>query len=79
MAGRDSPGLIARISEVFMQFGANIVRLNSEREPGADGMRYITRVDVWIPHAKTGACLATVANTAEQLSLTCSAHEATAE
>ena len=79
MAGRDSPGLIARISEVFMQFGANIVRLNSEREPGADGMRYITRVDVWIPRAKAGACLATIANTAEQLSLTCSSHEVAAD
>src|SRR5579885_3356208 len=30
ITGKDSPGLIARLSEVFLQFGANIVRLNSE-------------------------------------------------
>jgi glycine cleavage system transcriptional repressor len=71
LAGRDSPGLIARLSEVFVQFGANIVRLNSEREAGADGLRYVTRIAVWIPSTKASACVATVANTAQQLSLTC--------
>ncbi|HEY8352171.1 MAG TPA: ACT domain-containing protein, partial [Sphingomonadales bacterium] len=29
--GGDRPGLIARLSEVFMQFGANVVRMNSRR------------------------------------------------
>lgn len=75
MAGLDSPGLIARISEAFGAFGANIVRLNSEREAGADGLRYITRIDVWIPTGKASACLATVANTAQQLSLTYNCQE----
>ena len=31
--GRDRPGIIARVSEVFGQFSANIVRLNSEHIP----------------------------------------------
>ncbi|MFM9845290.1 MAG: glycine cleavage system protein R [Dongiaceae bacterium] len=71
IVGDDSPGLIARLSEVFGDYGANIVRLNSERIPGASGARYATRIAVSIPKEKEQACLATVANTAAQMSLTC--------
>jgi glycine cleavage system transcriptional repressor len=66
------PGLVARLAEAFNEFGANIVQLNSERIPGTGGARYITRIAAWIPEAKTEACLATVANTASQMNLTCS-------
>jgi glycine cleavage system transcriptional repressor len=71
ITGTDSPGLIARLSEVFVQFGANIVRLNSERLPGAGDAHYMLRMAVFIPTGKAGTCLATVANTAAQLALTC--------
>ena len=30
VSGGDQPGLVARVSEAFVEFGANIVRLNSE-------------------------------------------------
>jgi glycine cleavage system transcriptional repressor len=76
IAGEDSPGLIARLSETFVGFGANIVRLNSERVPGGRGYRYVTRIAVWIAPEKSKACLATVANTAEELRLTCKIVEA---
>lgn len=69
--GEDSPGLVARLTEVFGEFGANIVRLNSTRVPGMDGAKYVLRLAVWIPEAKSEACLATVANTASALKLTC--------
>jgi glycine cleavage system transcriptional repressor len=71
ITGKDSPGLIARLSEVFLQFGANIVRLNSERLPGAGEAHYMLRMAVFIPAGKEATCLATVANTAAQLALTC--------
>ncbi len=71
ITGKDSPGLIARLSEVFLQFGANIVRLNSERLPGAGETHYMLRMAVFIPAGKASTCLATVANTAAQLALTC--------
>lgn len=71
MAGDDSPGLVARLAEAFVEFGANIVQLNSEREIGSDGAHYTTRLAVWIPDAKAQACLATVANTASQMGLSC--------
>jgi glycine cleavage system transcriptional repressor len=69
--GDDSPGLVARLSEVLGNFGANIVTLNSERMPGASGARYLSRLAVWLPADKADACLATIANTAAQLSLAC--------
>ena len=67
--GRDQPGLIARISEVFGQFDANIVRLNSERTPEAGFDRYVTRFSVNMAPERARACLATVANTAGELRL----------
>lgn len=73
IAGQDMPGLVARVAEAFNEFGANIVRLNSERIPGSSGTRYVTRIAAWIPESKTQACLATVANTAAQMNLTCKA------
>ncbi|HXV24311.1 MAG TPA: ACT domain-containing protein [Alphaproteobacteria bacterium] len=71
IAGRDMPGLIARVAEAFNEFGANIVRMNSERTPGSGATLYVTRISAWIPEGKTEACLATVANTSAQMNLTC--------
>jgi glycine cleavage system transcriptional repressor len=71
ITGDDSPGLIARLSEAFRQFGANIVRLNSESVPGESGARFLLRLAVWVPADKTAACMATVANTAGQMNLKC--------
>jgi len=76
ISGEDSPGLVARLSETFVGFGANIVQLNSERIPGGKGFRYVTRVAVWIAPDKAKACLATVANTAEELRMTCNVTKA---
>jgi len=71
ITGDDSPGLIARLSEAFGAFGANIVRLNSESVPGASGARFLLRMAIWVPQDKADACLATVANTAGQMNLKC--------
>jgi glycine cleavage system transcriptional repressor len=76
ISGEDSPGLVARLAQTFVGYGANIVRLNSERVPGGKGYRYVTRIAVWIAPEKTKACLATVANTAEELRLACKVVEA---
>ena len=67
LAGLDRPGVIARLSEMFGQFGANIVRMNSERIPGEGHERYVTRFAVFIPERRADACLAAVANTAGEL------------
>ncbi len=69
VAGGDQPGLVARLSEVFGQFGANIVRLNAETIPGTGGAQYATRFAVSIPPERADACLATVGNTAGELKL----------
>jgi glycine cleavage system transcriptional repressor len=71
ITGDDSPGLIARLSEAFSTFGANIVWLNSESVEGAGGARFLLRLAIWVPDDKAAACLATVANTAGQMNLKC--------
>lgn len=71
VGGGDRPGLIARLCEAFAGFGANVVRLSSERVPGPAGDTYRARFAVSIPEASTAACLATVSNTAEALQLDC--------
>jgi glycine cleavage system transcriptional repressor len=72
VTGGDRPGLIARLSEVFVQFGANIVRLNAERiDAPRGGSQYAVIFAVYLPEGSARACLATVANTAGSLALTC--------
>lgn len=71
VSGGDRPGLIARLSEVFVQFRANIVRLNAERMVASDATQYAVIIAVSIPEENVRSCLATIANTAGGLSLNC--------
>jgi glycine cleavage system transcriptional repressor len=73
LSGGDRPGLIARLSEVFGEFKANIVRMDAQqfREQNI----YVTRFSVAIPE-RTQQCLNTVSNTAEELGLSCQVEEA---
>jgi len=71
VSGADRPGLLARLCETLVGFRANIVRLNSERIPGAGGGRYVVHIAVSIPAAGAAACLATLSNTAQGLQLAC--------
>lgn len=68
VSGGDRPGLVARLSEVFGEFRANIVRMDAQRLP--EQSVYVTRFAVSIPD-RVEACLATVANTAGELNLSC--------
>jgi len=69
VSGGDQLGLIARLSEIFTQFGANIVRLDAQKLPEAEGGRYVTRFAVWLPADRAATCLAAVGNTAGSLGL----------
>ncbi|MBU2514866.1 amino acid-binding protein [bacterium] len=69
--GGDNPGLVARLSEVFIEFGANIVRLNSEKIAMDNGYQYVIRISVWIPRDNRDGCLATIENTANTLQMQC--------
>ncbi|ARJ65413.1 amino acid-binding protein [Magnetospirillum sp. ME-1] len=68
VSGGDRPGLVARLSEVFGEFQANIVRMDAQRLP-EQGI-YVTRFSVCIP-TRAEACLTTVANTAGEMNLAC--------
>src|SRR3712207_3950189 len=69
ISGGDQLGLVARLSHVFAQHGANIVRLEARKLPEAEGGLYVTRFAVSIPPDRANSCLATVANTAGALGL----------
>lgn len=71
VSGGDQPGLIARLSEIFTQFEANIVRLDAQTLPDRAGERYALRFSVSIPAERAASCLAAVTNTAETLALNC--------
>ena len=71
VSGGDRPGLIARLSEVFVEFRANIVRLNAERIVATDETQYAVIMAVCIPEESVRSCLATIANTAGGLGLNC--------
>ncbi len=71
ITGEDHPGLVARITEVFIEFNANIVRLNSEKISGTSSDQYRINISVWIPESLTGACLATIDNIAATLQMHC--------
>ncbi len=73
VSGGDRPGLVARLSEVFGQFHANIVRMDAQRIP-EQGL-YVTRFAVSIPD-RAEACLNHVANTAGGLNLSVHVEEA---
>lgn len=75
VSGGDQLGLIARLAEIFTQFGANIVRLEAQRLPDAEGDRYLTRFAVWLPPDRAETCLAAVSNTAGSLGLASTAVE----
>jgi glycine cleavage system transcriptional repressor len=69
ISGGDQLGLVARLSHIFAQYGANIVRLEARKLQKAEGGLYVTRFAVSIPPDRANACLATVANTAGTLGL----------
>jgi glycine cleavage system transcriptional repressor len=71
VTGGDRPGLVACLSEVFVQFEANIVRLNAEKTPEPGGGQYSVTIAAWIPEDHADSCLAAITNTAGELGLDC--------
>src|ERR1700722_18153476 len=76
VGGGDQLGLLARLSEIFAQFGANIVRMDAQKLPDSEGGRYVTRFAVSLPPERADTCLAAIANTAGSLGLDSSAEVA---
>jgi glycine cleavage system transcriptional repressor len=70
--GGDHPGLIARLTEVFIDFDANIVRLDADRLISDGQAQYLTQIAAWIPASREHACLASISNTASSLGMQCS-------
>ncbi len=72
ITGGDRPGLVARISEVLVDYDANIVRMSSKRHTDDAGeAHYRTRFAVCIDGARADAVEAALYNTAGSLRLEC--------
>lgn len=72
ITGGDRPGLIARMSEVLMNFDANIVRMSSKRTVNAEGVAiYRTRFAVSVAAGQVDRLSAALYNTAGSLRLDC--------
>ncbi|CCQ72650.1 glycine cleavage system protein R [Magnetospira sp. QH-2] len=65
--GVNRPGLVARMTEIFQEYGANIVRLAADRQDRKGEDYYLTRIAAFIPEERADSCLATLANTAGEL------------
>lgn len=65
--GNDQPGLVARLSEVFGDYGANIVRMNAERELERGRATYVIRFAASVPEKRAEAFIAALTNTASQM------------
>ncbi len=76
ISGADQPGLVARLTEAFADYGANIVRMDCERVPAGDAGDYTVRIEAWIPDARAETCLAAVDSTAQSLGLSCTSEPA---
>jgi glycine cleavage system transcriptional repressor len=71
ISGGDRPGLVARISEVLMDYDANIVRMSSKRMPTDGGFDYRTRFAINVGEGRFSALEAALYNTAGSLRLNC--------
>ncbi len=69
--GQDDPGLLARVSEVLIEFDANVVRLDCNPIARDQRQDYLMELAVHIPDDRENACLATIENTAGSLGLYC--------
>jgi len=76
ISGGDRPGLVARISEVLVDYEANIVRMSSRRVATEEGFDYRTRFAVNISGERFSALENALANTAGSLRLECSVNPA---
>ncbi len=69
LQGADQPGLVARLTEVFIDYEANIVSMGTHKIDTDSNTQYLIRLAVAIPAARAEACLATVSSTATWLNM----------
>jgi glycine cleavage system transcriptional repressor len=67
--GKDQPGLVARLTEVFGDYEANIVHMNTKTLSTDADREYLIELEVFMPAGRGDACLAAVGNTAAALNM----------
>lgn len=78
ITGGDRPGLVARMSEVLMDYNANVVRMSSKRQIDGDGVaHYRTRFAINADQGRLEGLSSALFNTAGSLRLDCHIEEVT--
>lgn len=71
ITGGDRPGLVSRVSDVLVEYGANIVRMSSRRVASGEGFDYRTRFAVNVEGGRLSALENALSNTAGSMRLDC--------
>lgn len=79
MEGDDQPGLVARLTELFLDYGANIVRMDTRASSKSNGSHYVVELWAWIGDDRAESCLAALTNTAAALGMECEARRVKSE
>jgi glycine cleavage system transcriptional repressor len=78
--GADHPGIVHGIAQALADLHVNVVDLNTRVVPGDGGPAYVMVLDVTLPDAvEPEAFLADLERVAEELGVTCRAHESDAD
>lgn len=71
LRGQDQPGLVTRLTEVLMEYEANIVTMKADKLVNLEGDEYLIQMTVSIPEQRAEACLASISNTASIMQMQC--------
>lgn len=71
LRGKDNPGLVAKSSQVFAKYQANIVQLNTETTKKGDDKQYVVTLTVSIPADYEDECKAAIEETANAIDMEC--------
>ena len=76
LEGDDQPGLVARLTELLIDYSANIVRMDARKLQKAKQPSYIIELWFWVPADRADACTSAFINTAATLGMRCQTNEA---
>ncbi len=69
LRGQDQPGLVTRLTEVLVEYEANIVTMKADKLVNLEGDEYLIQMAVSIPEQRAEACLASINNTASLMQM----------
>ena len=75
LEGDDQPGLVARLTELLIDYSANIVRMDARTLQKSKQQSYVIELWFWVPADRAEACTSAINNTAATLGMRCHTNE----